>query len=239
MPKQDKKELYFDGRSKRLYRTDKSDTILLEFKNETETRNRQKVKIKERGTFNNEISAYLFEYLEGFHIPTYFIKKISPAESIVKSLDLIPLEVVVRNVAGPAFAKRYGVKEGIDLPYPVIEHYYVNEELHNPLVNDYHVYILSIASPEEFRIMNRMASKTNAVLRSLCERRRLKLVDCALRFGRHKGQILLGDEITPETCRFWDVTGRRTDKERFRIDGSESHEVYEEIRNRIVKGIST
>ncbi len=239
MPKQEKKELYFDGRSKRLYRIEKSDSALLEFKDETELRNKQKVRIKDRGSFNNEISAYLFEYLEGFHIPTYFVKKISPTESVVKSLDLFPLEVVIRNVAGSAFAKRYGVKEGTDLPYPVIEHYYVNEELHSPFVNEYHVYVLLIASPEELRIMNRMASKTNAVLRSLCDRRRLKLVDCTLRFGRHKGQILLGDEITPETCQFWDVTGRRIDKERFRVDGSESREVYEEIRNRIVKGIST
>ena len=218
---------------------EKSDAVLVEFKDETESRGKGKVKIKDRGAFNNEISAYLFEYLEGFHIPTYFIKKISQAESLVKSLDLIPLEIVVRNVAGSAFAKRYGIKDGTDLPHPVIEHYYVNEDLHTPFVNDYHVFVLQIASPEELRILNRMASKTNAVLRSLCERRRLKLVDCSLRFGRHKGQILLGDEITPETCRFWDVTGRRIDKERFRIDGSESREVYEEIRNRIVKGVSS
>jgi phosphoribosylaminoimidazole-succinocarboxamide synthase len=239
VPKQDKKELYFEGKSKRLYHTEKSDTVVVEFKDETESRSKQKIKIKDRGAFNNEISAYLLEYLEGFHIPTYFLKKISPAESMVKSLDLIPLEIVVRNIAGPAFAKRYGMKDGTDLPHPVIEHYYVNEELHTPFVNDYHVFVLQIASPEELRILNRMASKTNAVLRSLCERRRLKLVDCSLRFGRHKGQILLGDEITPETCRFWDVTGRRTDKDRFRIDGSESREVYEEIRNRIVRGVSS
>ncbi len=239
MPKQDKKDLLFEGGSKKLYKTDKPDTVLVEFIDDVELRGRQKVRIRERGAFNNEISAFLFEYIEGFHIPTYFLRKISPSESLVKSLDLIPIEVVIRNVAGSAFAKRYGLKEGADLPHPVIEHYYSNEQLHNPLLNDYHVYVLSIASPDEYRIINRMASKTNAVLRSLCERRRLKLVDCSLRFGRHKGQILVADEITPETCRFWDVTGRRADRERFRIEGTESHEVYEEIRNRIIRNTTS
>ena len=237
MPRVDKKDLLFDGRTKKLYRSEKTDLLMQEFKDQVETKEGQRSRIAERGSINNEISSYLFEYLEGFHLPTHFIRKVSPTEMAVKNSEPIALEFLVRNCVSAQFAKRFGMREGQDLPTPVIELYYVQDELHRPMLNEFHVYVLSIASPDELRIMNRIASKANAVLRSLFERRGLKLVEFTLRFARYKGQLIISDEITPETFRVWNYEHHKLDKERFRISGSDGREVYEELRNRIIKGV--
>ncbi len=237
MPKLDKKDLLFDGRTKKLYRSDKPDLLMQEFKDQIETRERQKGRIGERGSVNNEISSYLFEYLEGFHLPTHFIRRVSPTEMAVKNTDVIQIEFLIRNAVSAQFAKRFGLKEGQDLPTPVIELYQVQDELHKQMMNDFHVFVLAMATPEELRIMNRIASKANAVLRSLFERRSLKLVEFTLQFGRHKGQLIICDEISPETFRVWDFAGRKLDRDRFRMNGPDGREVYEELRNRIIKGL--
>ncbi len=237
MTKLDKKDLLYDGRTKKLFRAEKPDQLIQEFKNQVGPKEGQKKRIGDRGSINNEISSYLFEYLEGFHLPTHFIRKTSSTEMAVKNTEPIAMEFMIRNSVSNQFAKRFGLKEGQDLPTPVIELYYVQDEFHRSMLNEFHVYALSIASPDELRIMNRIASKANAVLRSLFERRGLKLVEFTLRFGRYKGQLIICDEISPETFKVWDFNSRHLDKEHFRLTDSDGQEIYEELRNRIVRGV--
>ncbi len=236
----DRKELINEGKAKRLYQIDKPDLLIQEFKDDATAFNgKKRGKIKDKGALNNEISSFLFEYLEGYHIPTHFVKKLSDSEMLVKKLEVIPLEVVVRNIAAGSLCKRYGVKEGLELQYPIIEHYLKSDQLGDPPLNEYHIYAFCLALPEELKTVNRMASKVNAVLKSFFERRGIKLVDFKLEFGRHKGQILLGDEISPDTCRFWDTqTDKKLDKDRFRQDLGDSREAYVEIRDRVCKKVA-
>jgi phosphoribosylaminoimidazole-succinocarboxamide synthase len=174
LAKQDKRELLFEGKTKKFYSTDTPEFLVQEFTDEvTAFDGTKRGKLKKKGELHNEISAYLFEYLESYHVPTHFVRKLTPTEMLVKRLEMIPVEVVVRNIATGNFCKRFGVKEGETLRYPIVEHYYKNEDLDNPLVNEYHLYAFGLATPEEVKTMNRMASKINVVLRSFFERRKL------------------------------------------------------------------
>lgn len=231
--KQTTHELLYEGSGKNLYQTDRPEYLIQEFKGGT-TDGRKKGKTKGTGALKNEISSYLFEYLEGFHIPTHFVKQISDTEMMVKRLEIIPIIVKVFNVATGNLAKRFGVKEGTTLTFPIIEHFYKNDELGNPWLNEFHIYAFNLATPEEFRLLNRLASKVNAVLRALAERRSLILASVALEFGRHKGQILLGDELTPATCMFWDrLDSGKANRDAFRLDRPDAEEILTELRNRI------
>jgi len=213
--------LRFGGTSKNFYDSGKEGFLLLRFtnspdkKNLTETDHRLRHSTlgndtahnagiaEEATTFAtliNDISSYLFSYLAGFHIPTHFIEKSSSSSMLVRYLAMIPLEVQVHNTALGACARRLGLKEGTDLPFPVIEHYHKRPELEHPLVNEFHIYAMNIATPEQLRVMNRVASKTNVVLRSFFGRRGLKLRALSLEFGIANNQIVIGDEISPRTC---------------------------------------
>ena len=187
-------------------------------------------------TLTNEISSYLFKYLAGFRIPTHFLEK-GAGEGPTRPLAMIPLQVRVLNVSSGEFAARYGVKEGTDLAVPVIEYYYRNVDLGNPMVNEFHMYSLGLATPEQLRSINRLASKTNVVLKSFFERRELKLLSINLEFGLAGNQVTIGEEISPRTCRFADMQkkDRGGGKDIF-PDGSEySLEAYAEVRNRIYR----
>ncbi|HET6272147.1 MAG TPA: phosphoribosylaminoimidazolesuccinocarboxamide synthase [Bacteroidota bacterium] len=213
--------LRFGGTSKNFYDSGKEGVLLLTFTNppdktnltETERRLRHSTLGKDTthsagigeeatgfATLINDISSYLFSYLAGFHIPTHFIEKASSSSMLVKHLAMIPLEVQVHNTALGAGARRLGLKEGTDLPFPVIEHYHKRPEQEHPLVNEFHIYAMNIATPEQLRVMNRVASKTNVVLRSFFGRRGLKLQSLSLEFGIANNQIIIGDEISPRTC---------------------------------------
>jgi phosphoribosylaminoimidazole-succinocarboxamide synthase len=187
-------------------------------------------------TLANEISSYLFKYLAGFRIPNHFTAKMSQSEMLVKELSMIPLEVRLHNVAGEEYARRFGIKEGMELVVPVIEHYYKSPDLGNPLVNEFHVYSLGLATPDQLRSINRIASKTNVVLKSFFERRELKLLNMSLEFGAAGNQIMIGDEISPRTCRFADMQKKeRGARDIFAPGSADPLEAYTEVRNRIYR----
>ncbi|MEE9186481.1 MAG: phosphoribosylaminoimidazolesuccinocarboxamide synthase [Bacteroidota bacterium] len=200
-----KKGLFIEGRAKRFYHTGIPDLLIQEFMDDSPSLNgKRRVKIKDKGALNNEVSSLIFEYLNGYHVHSHFVKKLSANEMLVRRLEIMPLEVVVRNVAAGRLCRSHGIKEGQELPHPIIEHYLKNSRLGYPLLNEFHISALELATPEELKSINRTASKINAVLKSFFDRRKLKLVDFKLEFGRYNGQILVGGEISLDTCRFRD-----------------------------------
>jgi phosphoribosylaminoimidazole-succinocarboxamide synthase len=231
----EKRELIYEGRAKKLYQTERPELIVQEFSDDASFFDgKKKAKVKNKGALNNQISSYLFEYLEGYHIPTHFVQQLSECEMLVKRLEIIPFEVVARNTASGSLSASYGLKDGIDLPHAILEHYLKGDHLPRPLLNEYHVLAMGLATPEELKLVNRMASKVNVVLKSFFERRSLKLVDFTLEFGRQSGKILLGDEISPDTCRLWDTkTGKKFDVEHPEQDLDGVRGIYEEIRDRV------
>ncbi|MFQ5751245.1 MAG: phosphoribosylaminoimidazolesuccinocarboxamide synthase, partial [bacterium] len=216
-----KKKKIYEGKAKIVYETDNEDLLIQEFKDDaTAFDGVKKGKIKSKGNINNQLSAHLFNYLDSYHVPTHFVKILSNNTMIIKKLQMIPVEVVVRNIATGSMVKRYGVEEGKKLEHPVLEYYLKDDEKHDPMINQHHILAFEFATAEELKQIERLAQKINAVLKSFFERRNLLLVDFKLEFGRAKsGKITLGDEISPDTCRLWDVeTGEKLDKDRFRQD---------------------
>ncbi len=233
MAKESTSQLLYEGSGKKLFESDRSDFLIQEFKSDIAVEGKKRGKSKGIGALKNEISSYLFEYLEGYHIPTHFVKQLSDTQMLVKRLEVVPIVMKIYNVATGPLAKRFELKDGTKLTFPVIEHSYKNSDAGNPWVNDFHVYSFNLATPEEFKLLNRLASKVNAVLRALCERRELFLASAVLEFGRLKGQLLLCDEITPETCVFWDMTNKQKPlRDHYRSDNPDAEKVFSELRNR-------
>jgi len=204
------------------------DFLIMEFKGGTD--GRKKSSAKSPSTLRNEISSYLFEYLEGFQVDTHFVKKLSDVEMMVKRLRMYPIVVKVFNVATGSLGKRLELKEGSTLTFPILECVYKNRDLGFPWINESHAAALNIATTDEFRALNRLASKINAILRALCERRDLILAAISLEFGRHKGQILLGDELSPSTCLFWDKSARtKAEREKYRMNTPNAEEALKEL----------
>lgn len=231
-----KKKKIHDGKAKKLYSVTESEHLILEFKDETTVFDGQKREtVKNKGAINNQISAFLFEYLEGFNIPTHFIKIVNPKEMLIKSLDMIKIEVVMRNIAAGSLVKKYGIEEGVELQCPILEFYLNDDSRQSPMINHSHILAFELATAEELKMIERISSKINAVLKSFFLRRQIKLGDFKVEFGRYKDKILLGDEISPDTCRFWDISvGNNLDKEKFRLDTGDIEQKYEEIKNRIL-----
>lgn len=233
-----KKKKLYEGKAKIVYETDHEDFLIQEFKDDASAFDgAKKGKIKSKGTINNQISAHLFTYLDSYHVPNHFVRLQSDRSMVVKRLDMIPLEVVMRNIATGSLVKRYGVEDGKKLQQPVLEYYLKDDEKHDPMVNEHHIVSFGYATEEELRQIQRFTQKINAVLRDFFLRRNLKLVDFKLEFGRSKsGKILLGDEISPDTCRLWDAeTAEKLDKDRFRQDLGKVEEAYEEVRKRVFR----
>lgn len=231
----EKKELLYEGKAKRIYRTSDPAVYWVEYKDDaTAFDGLKKGTIKGKGSLNNQISAYFFQLLETKGIPTHFVKQLSSNEMLVKPLEIILVEVVVRNIAAGSLAKRLGLEEGTSLPFPVVEYYYKSDELKDPLINDDHIRVLDLASGEELQQIRGYALKVNEILKAHLEGKNLDLVDFKLEFGRHDWTIILGDEISPDTCRFWDKdTREKLDKDRFRRDLGNVEEAYEEIWRRL------
>lgn len=230
-----KKKKLYEGKAKKLYTVDDADQLIQEFKDDaagfdgTETG-----VIKGKGTINKDISAFLFEYLEGFHIPTHFIKSIGPRDMLVKRLDMIPVEIVMHNFAAGSLCERYGLEKGKELSCPIMEFYLKDEQRHDPMINQTHIIAFELATPDEVRMIERMTSKINAVLKSFFLRRNLQLVDFRLEYGHYKNKIILGDEISLDTCRFLDIATQTTpDKDKFHFMSAGSDVAYEEIKKRI------
>jgi phosphoribosylaminoimidazole-succinocarboxamide synthase len=231
----EKRELIYEGKAKRVYTTDHPDFVIQYFKDDATAFNAKKRgTIVSKGILNNQMSEIFFRLLASEGIPTHFVERLNEREMLVKRLDIIPVETVVRNIIAGSLAKRLGLEEGTPLSAPIVEYYYKNDALDDPMINQWHVTVLGMATEAELRTLTDLALKTNAVLRPFLESRGILLVDMKLEFGRHHGQILLGDEICPDTCRFWDVATReKLDKDRFRQDLGGVEEAYHEVHRRI------
>lgn len=227
--------LLYEGKAKKIYSTDKKDEVIVYYKDDATAFNGiKKSQIDNKGVLNNSITTMLFELLEKKGIKTHFIKKLSDREQLCKKVEIVPLEVIVRNVAAGSMAKRYGIAEGTELKTTVFELSYKDDELGDPLINDYHAVAMGITTFEELLEIYNIASEINDILREVFLKKDINLIDFKLEFGRLNGEILLADEISPDTCRFWDVkTGEKLDKDRFRRDLGNVTEAYEEILSRI------
>ena len=227
--------LLYEGKAKKIFSTDKEDEILVYYKDDATAFNGiKKAQIENKGILNNSITTTLFELLEKKGIKTHFIKKLNDREQLCKKVEIIPLEVIVRNVAAGSMAKRYGIEEGTKLKTTVFELSYKNDELGDPLINDYHAVAMGLATFEELLEIYHLASEINDILKDVFLKKDINLIDFKLEFGRFNGEILLADEISPDTCRFWDVkTGEKLDKDRFRRDLGNVTEAYVEILSRI------
>ncbi|MDP2681734.1 MAG: phosphoribosylaminoimidazolesuccinocarboxamide synthase [Deltaproteobacteria bacterium] len=229
-------EKLYEGKAKILYATDSPDLLIQYFKDEaTAFDGKKKGIIQEKGILNNKISSRLFQYLEDKGIPTHFVERPSDREMVVKKLEIIPIEVVVRNIVAGSLAKRMGVEEGMFLKKTILEFYYKSDPLGDPMINDYHIEAFGLARKFEVDILKEMAIEINGYLSNFFDERGIILVDFKLEFGRHKGQILLGDEITPDGCRLWDKeTKEKMDKDRFRRDLGKTEEAYQEVCRKVL-----
>jgi phosphoribosylaminoimidazole-succinocarboxamide synthase len=227
--------LLYEGKAKKIFSTDKVDEVIVYYKDDATAFNGiKKAQIENKGILNNSITSTLFELLESKGIKTHFIKKIDDRQQLCKRVEIVPLEVIVRNVAAGSMAKRYGIAEGSELKTTVFELSYKNDELGDPLINDYHAVAMGLATFEELLEIYHLASEINDILKEVFLKKDINLIDFKLEFGRFNGEILLADEISPDTCRFWDVkTGEKLDKDRFRRDLGNVTEAYEEILSRI------
>ncbi len=230
-----KLEQLYEGKAKKIYRTEDPDVVWIEYKDDATAFNGlKKGTIANKGVLNNKISAVFFELLEQKGIATHFVKLINDREMLVKNVKIIPVEVVVRNIAAGSLAKRLGLEEGTPLKRPVVELYYKDDALGDPLINYYHALAIEIATREQMDLMEEMGLKVNAILQEYLKDKKVILVDFKLEFGLYHGTVLLGDEISPDTCRFWDAgSGEKLDKDRFRRDLGNVEDAYEEILRRL------
>ncbi|WP_291582276.1 phosphoribosylaminoimidazolesuccinocarboxamide synthase [Clostridium sp. UBA6640] len=231
------KVLMYEGKAKKIFSTDNSDEVLVYYKDDATAFNgEKKASIASKGILNNSITSLLFEMLNEKGVKTHFIKKVSDREQICKKVEIIPLEVIVRNVAAGSMAKRYGLEEGTELKTTVFELSYKNDDLGDPLMNDYHAVAMEIATFDELYYIYGVAAEVNELLTEFFKAQNIKLIDFKLEFGRLNGEILLADEISPDTCRLWDMTtGEKLDKDRFRRGIGDLVEGYTEVLNRMMK----
>lgn len=231
-----KQELLYEGKAKLVYSTTDDNTVWIQYKNSATAFNgEKKADITGKGRLNNEITSLLFSMLTQAGIENHFIERKSETEQLVKKVDIIPLEVVVRNITAGSMAKRLGIKEGIKLEQPIVEFYYKDDSLGDPLITEDHVQLLKLATPAEVDILKHVARKVNVVLSEFFEKKNLRLVDFKLEFGKTEdGRIILADEVSPDTCRLWDKdTNEKLDKDVFRRNLGSLTDAYEKILARI------
>ena len=227
----------YEGKAKKVYATTDENLVIVDYKDDATAFNGlKKGTIAGKGVINNRVTNYLMQMLEKEGVPTHFVKELSDRETVVKKVSIVPLEVIIRNISAGSFAKRYGVEEGIVFDEPTIEFSYKNDDLGDPLINSYHALALKLATKEEIETIKTLAFKVNEVLKKYFLGLGIKLVDFKLEFGRtHDGKIVLADEISPDTCRFWDSkTHEKLDKDRFRRDLGHVEDAYIEIRKRLL-----
>ena len=233
----EKKEQLYEGKAKKVFATDDPNLVIVSYKDDATAFNGEKKgTIAGKGAINNVMSNHMFQLLEQQGVPTHFVEQLSNRETLVKKVSIVPLEVIVRNISAGSFAKRYGVKEGIVFDEPTFELSYKNDDLGDPLMNDYHAIALKLATREEIELIKSMTFKVNEVMKQYFDTLNVTLVDFKLEFGKTAdGQIVLADEISPDTCRLWDkTTGEKLDKDRFRRDMGGVEEAYQEIMKRVM-----
>ena len=234
----EKLEMMYEGKAKKIYATDKADEVIVYYKDDATAFNGEKKgQIEDKGVMNNAITAVIFEMLEKAGVKTHFIEKLNDREQLCKKVEIVPLEVIVRNVAAGSMAKRLGLEEGFKLKTTVFELSYKDDSLGDPLINDYHAVGIGATTFEELKVMYEMTAKINDVLKAVFKEQNINLIDFKIEFGRlADGTIVLADEISPDTCRFWDATtGEKLDKDRFRRDLGNVKDAYVEILKRISK----
>jgi phosphoribosylaminoimidazole-succinocarboxamide synthase len=227
--------LLYEGKAKKVFATDKPDQVVQYFKDDATAFNAQKRgTIVGKGVINNKVSERLFRLLEQAGVPTHFVERLSDRELLTKKVTIVPVEVVVRNVVAGSLAKRLGLREGDPIEPAIVEWYYKNDGLGDPLIADEHIRLMRLATPEQMAEIKRLALKVNSLLQPFFRERQMILVDFKLEFGMHNGQLILADEISPDTCRFWDQTTKESmDKDRFRKDLGKIEEAYQEVLKRV------
>lgn len=233
----EKLDMIYEGKAKKVFRTDDPKQYIVSYKDDATAFNGlKKGSIADKGIVNNKMSAILFGMLEEKGIPTHMAALLNERESLVKAVQILPLEVIVRNVAAGSLSKRLGIEEGRVLPHIVLEFSYKNDELGDPLINEDHIYAMGLATPEQVSTIKGYALKINEFLKEFFLDKGLKLIDFKIEFGLYDGQVILADEISPDTCRLWDVdTDEKMDKDRFRRDLGKVSETYQEVLERVQK----
>lgn len=231
----EKLEQLYEGKAKKVFKTDNEDQLIVDYKDDATAFNGEKKgTIMGKGVVNNRMTNKVFQMLEKEGVPTHYIEELSDRETLVKKVEIVPLEVIIRNVAAGSFSKRLGVEEGTKLTIPTIEFSYKNDELGDPLINSYFAVALDLATWEEIETIKKYAFKVNDVLREYFLQADMKLIDFKIEFGRYHGEIILADEVSPDTCRLWDVhTNEKLDKDRFRRDLGNVEEAYNEVFKRL------
>ena len=231
----EKKAELYAGKAKSVYTTDDDDYLIIHFRNDTSAFDGERIEqLDRKGMVNNKFTAFIMEKLEQAGVKTHHVKLLSDEEAVVKKLDMLPIECVVRNISAGSICKRLGVEEGLDLIPPTFEFFLKNDELHDPMLNDYHIRSFGWASDEEIEQMKVLTFQVNDVLKKLFADAGMLLVDYKLEFGRFKGELLLGDEFSPDGCRLWDTkTREKLDKDRFRQGLGGVVEAYEEVGQRL------
>ena len=230
-----KLEQLYEGKAKKVFKTDDPNLYIVDYKDDATAFNGEKKgTIVGKGVINNRMTNKVFQMLEKEGVPTHYIEELSDRETLVKKVEIVPLEVIIRNVAAGSFSKRLGVEEGTQLTIPTIEFSYKNDDLGDPLINSYFAVALDLATWEEIETIKKYAFKVNDVLRAYFLQADMKLIDFKIEFGRYHGEIILADEVSPDTCRLWDVhTNEKLDKDRFRRDLGNVEEAYNEVFKRL------
>ena len=232
-----KLEQLYEGKAKKVFKTDDENLYIVSYKDDATAFNGQKKgTIVGKGVINNKMSNMLMQLLETKGVKTHFVKELSDRDTLVKKVSIVPLEVIIRNVSAGSFSKRYGVEEGIVFDNPTIEFSYKNDDLGDPLINSYHAIALKLATEKEIAKIKETAFKINDVLKEYFKGLNIRLIDFKLEFGRLKdGEIVLADEISPDTCRLWDInTNEKLDKDRFRRDLGGVEDAYKEVMKRLL-----
>ena len=233
----EKLEMLYEGKAKKVFKTDKKDEYIIEYKDDATAFNgKKKDTISNKGVVNNKMTSIIFGMLEEKGVPTHFIKMLDDTHQLVKAVEIVPVEVIIRNVAAGSICKNLGLEEGMELDPAVFEFCYKEDKYDDPLINDYHVLAMGLATKEEIETIKDYTFKINELLKEFFMKSNLKLIDFKIEFGRYNGQIVLADEISPDTCRLWDKdTNRKMDKDRFRRDLGDVEETYKEVLDRISK----
>lgn len=233
----EKREKLYEGKAKIIYATDDPDVVVQYFKDDATAFNAaKKGTVDEKGVMNNKISSKVFEFLMAEGIPTHYLEILNDREMLIKKVEIVPVEVVVRNVAAGSMTRNLGVPEGTKLSTTVLEFCYKRDDLNDPLINECHVEALNLATHEEIAVIKKYTLKINELMGDFFGKLNLDLIDFKLEFGRYKGDVILADEISPDTCRLWETgTGKKLDKDRFRHDMGNIKEAYKEVLARVTK----
>ena len=232
----EKKELLYEGKAKKVYTTEDPDVLIVSYKDDATAFNGlKKGTIVGKGAINNRMTNYIFKKLEERGVPTHYVEELNDRETAVKKVEIVPLEVIIRNFSAGSFAKKMGMEEGVKFKCPTLEFSYKNDDLGDPFINKYYALALDLATEEEIDAITRYAFQVNEVMQEYFASLNIELIDFKIEFGRYHGQIILADEVSPDTCRLWDKdTHEKLDKDRFRRDLGGAEEAYEEVMRRLM-----